>query len=44
MLSLSNKNLANFIEAFNSTSRHLYDLLNSDNLYFEQMVIQPNSS
>ena len=32
------------IEAFNSTSRHLDDLLNIDNAYFEQMVglIYPN--
>ena len=28
------------IEAFNSTSRYLYDLLNIDNPYFEQMVGQ----
>ena len=26
------------IDAFNSTSRYLYDLLNIDNLHFEQMV------
>ena len=27
------------IEAFKSTSRHLDDLLNTDNPYFDQMVI-----
>ena len=26
------------IDAFNSTSRYLDDLLNNDNIYFEQMV------
>ena len=26
------------IDAFNSTSRHLDDLLNIDNIHFEQMV------
>ena len=31
---------ANIIEAFNSTSRYLDDLLNIDNPYFEQMVGQ----
>ena len=31
---------AEIIEAFNSTSRYLDDLLNSDNPYFEQMVGQ----
>ena len=35
MLSLSNKNQTDFIEAFNSTSRYLDDLLNIDNPYFE---------
>ena len=35
MLSLSDKN-----QTFNSTSRYLDDLLNIDNLYFEQMVGQ----
>ena len=38
MLSLSDNNQAYFIEAFNSTSRYLDDLLNIDNPYFEQMV------
>ena len=40
MLSLSDKNQADIIEAFNSTSRYLDDLLNIDNPYFEQMVGQ----
>ena len=40
MLSLSDNNQANIIEAFNSTSRYLDDLLNIDNPYFEQMVGQ----
>ena len=40
MLSLSENNQTDIIEAFNSTSRHLDDLLNIDNPYFEQMVGQ----
>ena len=40
MLSLSDNNQAGFIEAFNSTSRYLDDLLNIDNPCFEQMVSQ----
>ena len=40
MLSLSDNNHADSIEAFNSTSRYLDDLLNIDNPYFEQMVGQ----
>ena len=36
--SLSPENPADIIEAFNSTSRYLDDLLNIDNIYFEQMV------
>ena len=38
MKSVSPKNQADIIEAFNSTSRYLDDLLNIDNIYFEQMV------
>ena len=38
MLSLSDNNQIDIIEAFNSTSRYLYDLLYVDNPYFEQMV------
>ena len=40
MLSLSENNQADIIEAFNATSRYLDDLLNIDNPYFEQMVGQ----
>ena len=41
MLSLSDNNQADIIEAFNSTSWYLLDdLLNIDNPYFEQMVGQ----
>ena len=40
MLSLSDNNQTDIIKAFNSTSRYLDDLLNSDNPYFEQMVGQ----
>ena len=38
-LSLSDNNQADVIQDFNSTSRYLEDLLNTDNSYFEQMVI-----
>ena len=38
MTSLSTETQADMIEAFNSTSRYLDDLLNIDNIYFEQMV------
>ena len=40
MLSLSDNNQSDIIEAFNSTSRYLDDLLNINNPYFEQMVGQ----
>ena len=40
MLSLSDNNQADVVEAFNSTSRYLADLLNIDNPYFAQMVSQ----
>ena len=40
MTSLSDDNQADIIEAFNSTSRYLDDLLNIDNPYFEGMVTQ----
>ena len=42
MLSLSDNNQTDIIEAFNSTSRYLddHDLLNIDNPYFEQTVGQ----
>ena len=35
---LSDNNQTDIIEAFNSTSRYLDDILNIDNHYFEQMV------
>ena len=38
MLSLSEDNQSDVIEAFNSTSRYLDDLLNIDNNYFDSMV------
>ena len=38
MTSLSGAKQAEIIEAFKSTSRYLDDLLNIDNLYFEDMV------
>ena len=38
MKSLTLENQADIIEAFNSTSRYLDDLLNIDNTYFDQMV------
>ena len=40
MDSLNHDNQADVIEAFNSTSRYLDDLLNIDNPYFEGMVKQ----
>ena len=40
MLSLSDKNPANVIKAFNFTSRYLDSLLSIDNLNLEQMVSQ----
>ena len=40
ILSLSDNNQTDIIEAFNRTSRYLDDLLNIDNPYFAQMVGQ----
>ena len=40
VLSLSDNNQTDIIEAFSSTSSHLDDLLNIVNPYFEQMVGQ----
>ena len=40
MDSLNNDNQSDVIEAFNSTSRYLDDLLNIDSPYFEGMVKQ----
>ena len=38
MLSLSENNQSDVIEAFNSISRYLDDLLNIDNNFFDSMV------
>ena len=38
MLSLSDNNQADVVEAFNSTSRYLNDLLIIDNPYFAQIL------
>ena len=38
MKSLSRENQADITEAFNSTSKYLDDLLNIDNIYFDEMV------
>ena len=38
MLSFSYDNQSEVIEAFNSTSRYLDDLLNIDNTFFDSMV------
>ena len=38
MMSLSRKNQADIIEAFNSTSRYLDNLLDINNMYFDKMV------
>ena len=40
MRSLSGDTQAGFVEAFNSTSLYLDDILNIDNPYFERMVSQ----
>ena len=40
MLSLSDNNQTDIIEAFNFTSGYLDDLLNIDNPYFKQIVGQ----
>ena len=40
MLSLSDNDQSDIIEAFHSTSRYLDDLLNIDNPYIEQTVGQ----
>ena len=38
MKSLTKEKRYDLIDAFNSTSRYLDDLLNSDNIHFEHMV------
>ena len=40
MLSLCDKNQADVVEAFNSSSRYRDGLLNNDTHYFEQIVNQ----
>ena len=40
MMSLSNDKQADIIYAFNTTSRYLDDILNIDNLFFDNMVSQ----
>ena len=44
MLSLSDNNQTDIIEAFNSTARYIHSLFKSTNPYLEQMVgqIYPN--
>ena len=38
MMSLSDDKQADFIAAFNTTSRYLGDILNINNVYFDTMV------
>ena len=38
MISLSDDKQADVIDAFNTTSRYLDDILNIDNVYFDNMV------
>ena len=40
MMSLSDDNQADIIEAVNTTSRYLDDILNINNLYFDNIVSQ----
>ena len=40
MMSLSDDNQADVIDAFNNTSRYLDDILNINNVYFDNMVNQ----
>ena len=40
MMSLSDDKQADIIDAFNTTSRYLCDILNIDNFYFDNMVSQ----
>ena len=44
MMSLSDDKQADIIDAFNTTSRYLDDILNIDNVYFDIMVSQVYSS
>ena len=40
MMALSDDNQADIIDSFNTTSRYLDDILNIDNVYFDNMVSQ----
>ena len=40
MMSLSDDKQADIIDAFNTTSRYLDDILNMNNIYFDTMVSQ----
>ena len=40
MMSLFDDNQTDVIDAFNSTSRYLDDILNINNVYFDKMVSQ----
>ena len=40
MVSLSDDKQADIIDAFNTTSRYLDDILNINNVYFDNMVSQ----
>ena len=40
MMSLSDDKQADIIDAFNTTSRYLDDILSINNIYFESMVSQ----
>ena len=40
MMSLSDDKQADSVDAFNTTSRYLDDILNIDNVYFDNMVSQ----
>ena len=44
MMSLSDDKQAGVIDAFNTTSRYLYDIINIENVYFDNMVSQLYSS
>ena len=44
MISLSDDTQADLIDAFNTTSRYLDDILNISNVYFDNMVSQINPS
>ena len=44
MMSLSDDKQADVIESFNTTSRYLGDILNINNVYFDNMISQINPS